>query len=116
MKSPVEGKIESITSAYKAGADKFGGKFLAVKIRGEDGRLYSLGYVVPKDSDGRDIVKPGDKVAAGQIVGSMQDRAKEVKSGLMKNHLHLAIYDKAGREVDPTPLFREWTRPSREAN
>ncbi|MEO5338819.1 MAG: M23 family metallopeptidase, partial [Magnetospirillum sp. WYHS-4] len=110
VKSPVEGQVERMGSTYKKEADPFGGKYQTIWIRGLDGNLYGLGYAVPMDKGGREIVKPGDRVAAGQVVGSMQNRAEEVKSGLMKNHMHFSIFGKDGKEIDPTPLFREWTR------
>jgi hypothetical protein len=107
VKSPVAGTVEGSSDPYPEG-HPLHGKFNTVWIRTEDGHRVGLRYVAPTDPDGNQLVKPGDKVTPGQVIGSAQNRAKEAPG--MDNHIHLEIRRGAGRgvSVDPTDWFIGW--------
>ena len=74
-----------------------------------EGREYGFGYTTPHDTNGRKLVRNGDKVRAGDPVGTVQDRARHDASGKMQNHIHFEIKEH-GRNIDPTPTVEDWQR------
>jgi murein DD-endopeptidase MepM/ murein hydrolase activator NlpD len=104
--SPFDGTID-IGDAYASGDLR--GKFNSLTVTDAQGHTYQYGYVSPNDSDGTPLVKRGDKVQAGQQIGTVQDRAAEDRNGKMHNHIHFEI--RRGKErLDPTPQIDEWMR------
>ena len=78
-----------------------------VWIQTDNGDEVGLFYVSPYDEDGNEWVKEGDRVEAGAIVGTMQNRAA-ISPG-MENHFHLKVIQ--NREpVDQAPWLERWRR------
>ncbi len=84
--------------------------------RGFHARLYG-NYVLVKDAVEprtyfyahlvrRAPVKPGQQVAAGQLVGN---EGKTGNAQTIGCHLHFEIRER-GRPIDPEPLLRKWER------
>lgn len=102
IKSPVEGTVERFGDPYGTR------KYSVIWIKTEGGRRVGLHYVSPKGKDGKALVKKGDQIKAGQIIGTLQDIGKSKKG--MQNHLHLTIRKGStkGPEIDPTPWLKAW--------
>jgi murein DD-endopeptidase MepM/ murein hydrolase activator NlpD len=101
IRSTVSGVVLNIGDPYGTG------KYKIVWVRQDDGKKVGHFYVTPHDAKGRVLVKPGDQVTAGTIIGTMQDRAADDPG--MENHLHLeTIVD--GQAVDPGPSLEQWQR------
>ncbi|MBF0325054.1 MAG: peptidoglycan DD-metalloendopeptidase family protein [Alphaproteobacteria bacterium] len=102
--APTGGKIIGVGNAYKD-PTKFGGEFKSVKVEGDDGRVYTMRYVSPNDKEGKQLAPlPGTRVEAGQVIGSVQDRARHSRG--MDNHVHVEIRDKDKKtHIDPGPVF-----------
>jgi hypothetical protein len=112
VKSPVEGTVVGVGDAYKE-RHPLHGKYDAIRIKTKDGHEIVLRYATARDADGNALVKPGDKVGPGQVIGTVQDRAKETRG--MQNHLHLEMRERpGGRAIDPTPWLRSWGTVPRE--
>ena len=105
IKSPVDGTVRRIGDPYGP-ENRLHGQYKSITIRTEDGREVRMFYVAPTDAEGSQIINKGDKVSAGSVIGTLQDRAK-ASSG-MKNHVHLEIRDKQGKAVDPAPWLNNW--------
>ena len=104
VKSPVTGTVKRIGDPYGDGKNDI----IWIDVKG--GHQVGLYYVTPKGSDGKPMVKPGDKIKAGQIVGIAQDIANyHNEPTRMQNHLHLKI-KKGGQDIDPTPWFDKWKK------
>ncbi len=108
VQSPVSGNV-TIGSAYKD-EKKFGGEFMAVKVKDEHGNIHVLRYVSPVDSHGRVVVKRDDYVVAGEAIGVVQNRAAKDSSKKMKNHVHYEIIGKDKKHKDPTPHLQRWQK------
>ncbi len=109
VRSPIEGRIE-IRNTYLPEKDKYGGKYKNVWIIDKDGNEYGLGYVSAKDANGNAIVSNGQHVKAGDVVGIVQNRAVEDKSGKMKNHIHFMRKNPKGVLIDPTQTVNRWLK------
>lgn len=104
VKSPVEGTVTS-SKLYKKG--EYNDEFTYVWVEDGNGTKYGFGYVTPKDADGKPVVKIGDKVKAGDKIGTVQDRARYDRG--MKNHIHVEI-KKDNRNVNPTKTIEDWQK------
>ena len=111
---PVNGTVEMIGDPYD---DK---QYKSIWIRTESGHRIGMLYVTPHDSNGNQLVKPGDKIKAGDVIGpkpgdkikagdvigSIQDITKRYPR--MNNHTHFEVRKGKGRgkPLDPTPWLR----------
>lgn len=109
VRSPIEGRIE-IRKTYLPKIDPYNGKYTDVWIVDKDGNEYGLGYVSPKDVNGQLIVRNGQRVKAGDVVGVVQNRAGEDKKGVMKNHIHFMQKNKDKSLIDPTETVNGWLK------
>jgi len=107
--SPVNGTVERIGPAYRD-ENAYGGEYRAIHIRGEDGRLYTMRYVTPNGRDGQPVIREGQQIGAGAVLGTVQDRARRDPNGRMENHVHMEIRDRRNRPVDPEPELRPQRR------
>jgi Peptidase family M23. len=87
----------------------YGGEYRAVHIRDDDGRLYTMRYVEPQGQDGQ-AIQAGQRINEGARVGTVQDRARQDRTGRMQNHVHVEIRDRRGRMIDPEPEIRPQRR------
>lgn len=109
VRATVGGYVTRIRNVYSADDDEK--KHLqTIWVRNGDGREVGMFYVSPTDANGRELIKEGDFIKPGQIIGTMQDRA--IFSPGMTNHLHMEVWDKpkkeGGRPIDPSVWVRGW--------
>lgn len=90
--APIDGTL-TVGYAYKK-TKSLG----AIAIKGKDYRTLML-YV-------KSSVASGEKVTAGQFIGTMQDVAGYYKNSV-KNHLHLELKDASGKQLNPEQYFQE---------
>jgi murein DD-endopeptidase MepM/ murein hydrolase activator NlpD len=108
VRSPVNGVVtEDNADAYK-NPTPVQAEFKAIKILGDDGRLYVLRYVKPRDVNDNVLTQKRKRVTAGEAVGSVQNIAKAY-SDAMTNHIHVEVWED-GKHIDPTLLVQRWTR------
>ncbi|MBF0167289.1 MAG: M23 family metallopeptidase [Alphaproteobacteria bacterium] len=104
VKSPVDGTVTS-SKLYKKG--EYNDEFTYVWVEDGTGTKYGFGYVTPKGTDGKPVVKNGDKVKSGDKIGTVQDRARYDKG--MKNHIHVEM-KKDNHNVNPTKTIEDWQK------
>ncbi|MEK7245223.1 MAG: M23 family metallopeptidase [Pseudomonadota bacterium] len=98
--SPVSGTIVGDPfDPYRRDPEK-AGLYQAVTVRTDDGYQVQVFYVDP-------TVRDGDRVSAGQPIGTAQDLSKAYpprNGGRMTNHVHVEVR-KNGRVKDPTRVL-----------
>ena len=91
IKSPISGTVTRFPFPY--GSDL---SYTGIEIVNSDYKV-KMFYVTP-------TVKINDYVNAGQPVAKSQNIASKYGSS-MANHVHIEVYDKNGKLIDPTNLF-----------
>jgi hypothetical protein len=94
--TPVYAMVSGVVTAAPVG----GNCGLGVAYRGDDG----LAYVACHGSDGGDIVGPGDRIAAGQVIMHSSWTGRVVPAGPGGSHLHAGVR-RDGVNVCPQPMF-----------
>lgn len=79
-----------------------------MQIRTDDGQIVDIPYVNTESAD----LKPGQRIKAGQPIGTAQDLSTvypPIGKTRITNHADIRIKDKNGMPKDPTPLVRgQW--------
>jgi murein DD-endopeptidase MepM/ murein hydrolase activator NlpD len=94
--TPVYAMVSGVVTAAPVG----GNCGLGVAYRGDDG----LAYVACHGSDGGDIVGPGERIAAGQLIMHSSWTGRVIPAGPGGTHLHVGIR-RAGVNACPQSLF-----------
>jgi murein DD-endopeptidase MepM/ murein hydrolase activator NlpD len=95
--APVYAMVSGVVTAAPVG----GRCGLGVAYRGDDG----LSYVMCHGSDGGEVVRPGARVSAGQLLMHASWTGNVVPPGPAGTHLHVGIR-RSGVQVCPQPLLR----------
>lgn len=102
--APADGTVE-VRKIYRDG--RYNNEYENIVVKTESGTEYSMGYVTNKDENGKPVVRTGDRIKTGERIGTTQDRARQDKSGTMKNHIHFTKKVN-GEFVDPTQDINSW--------
>lgn len=62
-------------------------------------------YVTPNGRDGQPVIREGQQIGAGAVLGTVQDRARRDPNGRMENHVHMEIRDQRNRRSIPNRSF-----------
>lgn len=98
--APVNGKVVRVSAPYRNDP-----RYSGVLIESPRGRSVFVWYVSPSNK----II--GRTVAAGDVIGTAQDLTIKYparpprRPGPITNHVHVRIWDRSGKPVDPTQLI-----------
>jgi murein DD-endopeptidase MepM/ murein hydrolase activator NlpD len=89
--APVSGEVVLVDTSGKGPSQGFG---TVVHIQGADGRLHKLAHMYPQDI----MVKPGDRVAAGQRVGKVGSAGRSTGP-----HMHYEVWE-GDKRINPVSV------------